>query len=216
MYIVNKMLRREVHFESLLSCHTSRSCDWGERRRRRSKWPSWKFLFVHSCFTKSVHKFPFPPTQTRRDSFLTWSSWLFLSLIQSRQNSLAFSLLHCCWGQSTSLSCWLAPAFPISLCNVPGCTLHIYIVPSKYIHKLLCRKTAYAGTLSTYGLSPSRASICHVFWTVAPTCQFNMGWIKLFLTLLLTKNNKKKDYLSMWQEVLSHHYDLIQLRLPCL
>lgn len=69
----------------------------------------------------------------------------------------------------------VSAAFHICLCNVPACILHLYIVPSKYIHKLLCMKSAYANPLSAHGSTPSHPYKHPAFWTGAPTCQFTVG-----------------------------------------
>lgn len=57
------------------------------------------------------------------------------------------------------------------------------------------------------------------FWTVATTCQFTVGWMKLFLTLLLIKKSIwacEKQYLITVNLITNLYYYLIILRLPCL
>lgn len=177
-------------------------------------------FFFHSClFTKTIHKFLFPPTQRTGDSFRMWCSWLLLLFqVLSKENSLAFSLLHLCWGQTTNLSCWLFTAFHIWLCNVPGCMLHIYIFPSKYVHKLLCMKSAHADPLRSHGSTPSHPYLLLMFWTVAPMsiyCGMNEA------VSYITPYKKsvwacEKPYLITVNLITKLYYDLILLRLPCL
>lgn len=160
------------------------------------------FFFFYSCFlTKTVHKFLFPPTQRTGDSFHMWCSWLLLLFqVLSKENSLAFSLLHLSWGQTTNLSCWLFTAFHIWLCNVPGCILHIYVFPSKYIHKLLCMKSAHADLLCSHGSTPSHPYLHPIFldsgYYMSVYCGMNeaVSYITPY----------KKEHLSMWKAI-SHH-----------
>lgn len=154
------------------------------------------------------------PVSTNSKNRRQFSYVMFLaaaSLPGPVQGELIGFLLHLCWGQTTNLSCWLFTAFHIWLCNVPGCILHIYVFPSKYIHKLLCMKSAHADPLCSHGSTPSHPYLHPMFWTVATTCQFTVGWMKLFLTLLLIKKGIwacEKQYLITVNLITNLYYYL--------
>lgn len=61
--------------------------------RRRSGWQIWKLILTcSSLFTKNLHKFLFPQTQTTGDSFITWYSWLLLIQFHEGLIGLLYSM----------------------------------------------------------------------------------------------------------------------------